>query len=91
MLVNLWNKKYLFGSKEDLIFAVKWIATVFTLGGALATSLSIDPLNIILLNIGSFIFLIWAFLIRCKAMITVNAGLLFIYIVGLVMRATSGG
>lgn len=91
MLVNLWNKKSLFGNKDDLIVVVKWVATVFTLAGAVATSLSIDPLNIILLNVGSFIFLIWAFLIRCKAMITVNAGLLFIYFVGLVMRTSSGG
>jgi hypothetical protein len=69
------------------VVVIKWIATVITLLGALTTSLSIDPLNIYLLNVGSFLFLIWAFMIRCKAMITVNAGLLLIYIMGIILRS----
>jgi hypothetical protein len=56
---------------------------VITLAGALCTSLRIDPLNVYLLNLGSFVFVIWAFRIRDRAMITVNAGLLAIYILGL--------
>lgn len=67
-------------------FVVKWIATVITLMGAIATSLMYDPLNIYLLNLGAFLFLIWGFLIRDKAMITVNAGLLLAYFVGIVIR-----
>jgi hypothetical protein len=69
--------------KEDI---VKWIATVITLGGALCTSLEIDPLNIYLLNVGAFLFLIWGFMIKEKAMIAVNLGLLIIYIVGFIVR-----
>lgn len=65
---------------------VKWIATVVTLSGALATAMMFDPLNIWLLNAGAFLFLIWGFLIKDKAMITVNAGLLAIYIIGIVIR-----
>ena len=65
---------------------IKWIATVITLSGALATALMYDPLNIWLFNIGAFLFLIWGFLIKDKAMITVNAGLLTIYIIGLLVR-----
>ena len=65
---------------------VKWVATVVTLIGALATALMFDPLNIWLLNIGAALFLWWGFLIKDKAMITVNAGLLAIYIVGLMVR-----
>jgi hypothetical protein len=65
---------------------VKWIATIVTLSGALATALMIDPLNIWLLNAGALLFLRWAFMIKDKAMITVNAGLLSIYIVGLMVR-----
>jgi hypothetical protein len=65
---------------------VKWVATVVTLIGALATALMFDPLNIWLLNIGAALFLWWGFLIKDKAMITVNAGLLVIYLIGLWIR-----
>ncbi len=60
-----------------------WTATGLTLAGALCTSLRIDPLNVYLLNVGAALFLWWAFRIRDRAMITVNAGLLAIYVVGL--------
>lgn len=72
--------------RSKLAFFTKWIATVITLGGAIATSLMYDPLNIYLLNLGAFLFLIWGCLIRDKAMITVNAGLLLAYFVGIVIR-----
>ena len=65
---------------------VKWVATAVTLCGALATALMFDPLNIWLLNLGAALFLWWGILIKDKAMITVNAGLLVIYIVGLWVR-----
>ena len=60
-----------------------WTATGLTLAGALMTSLRIDPLNVYLLNVGSATFLWWAIRIRDRAMITVNSGLLSIYILGL--------
>lgn len=68
---------------DRLTVGLKWAGTIITLAGALCTSLRIDPLNVYLLNLGSFVFVIWAFRIRDRAMITVNAGLLAIYIVGL--------
>jgi hypothetical protein len=68
---------------EDII---KWVATGITLLGALATALMYDPLNVYLLNLGAVFFLVWAVMIKEKAMITVNAGLLLIYITGLVVR-----
>jgi hypothetical protein len=68
---------------DGLTWALKWAGTVITLAGALCTSLRIDPLNVYLLNLGSFVFVLWAIRIRERAMITVNAGLLSIYIVGL--------
>lgn len=64
----------------------KWLGTAVTLAGALATALMFDPLNVWLLNLGALLFLIWAFMIKEKAMIVVNAGLLLIYIIGLVVR-----
>ena len=65
---------------------IKWVATAVTLIGSLATALMYDPLNIYLLNLGAFLFLIWGYMIKDKAMITVNAGLLFIYIIGIMVR-----
>jgi hypothetical protein len=65
---------------------IKWLATAVTLVGAVATALMYDPLNIYLLNLGAFLFLIWGYMIKDKAMITVNAGLLFIYIIGIMVR-----
>lgn len=65
---------------------VKWVATVVTLLGALATTLKFDPLNIVLLNAGAILFFVWGFLIKDKAMMTVNFGLLAIYVLGLWMR-----
>jgi hypothetical protein len=70
------------------VLVIKWIATVITLSGAIATALMYDPLNIYLLNLGALLFLWWGFLIKDKAMITVNAGLLSIYIFGLILRAS---
>ena len=63
--------------------ALAWTATGLTLSGALCTSLRIDPLNVYLLNLGSACFLWWACRIQDRAMITVNAGLLGIYMIGL--------
>lgn len=79
LLENVWKKL----NKIDMI---KWLATFVTLGGALATALMFDPLNMWLLNTGAILFLIWGFLIKEKAMIAVNFGLLSIYIFGLFYR-----
>lgn len=68
---------------DRITWALKWAGTMITLAGALCTSLRIDPLNVYLLNIGALLFLWWAVRIRDRAMITVNAGLLGIYVLGL--------
>mgnify|MGYP003344248079 FL=1 len=65
---------------------IKWIATGITLGGAFATALMLDPLNIWLLNLGALLFFIWGCMIKDKAMMTVNFGLLAIYIFGIYYR-----
>jgi hypothetical protein len=71
---------------QPMAFYIKWVATVVTLAGAVFASLGIYPLSAIVLNTGSFLFLIWAVLIRDRAMITVNAGLLSIYTGGLLYK-----
>jgi hypothetical protein len=71
---------------QPIAFYFKWVATVITLTGAVFASVGVYPLSAIVLNTGSFLFLIWAFLIRDRAMITVNAGLLSIYTTGLLYK-----
>jgi len=71
---------------QPIAFYIKWVATVVTLAGAVFASVGIYPLSAIVLNTGSFLFLIWAVLIRDRAMITVNAGLLSIYTGGLLYK-----
>ena len=72
--------------RELVANVFKWVATGVTLSGGLATALMYDPLNIILLNIGALLFLVWGYLIRDLAMITVNSGMLLIYIIGIWVR-----
>ena len=69
-----------------IVNATKWTATTVTLTGAVLASLNIYPACAVVLNLGSFLFLIWSILIRDRAMITVNAGLLTIYTVGLAIK-----
>jgi hypothetical protein len=69
-----------------LVNKIKWVATCITLGGALTTALAMDPLNIWLLNLGALLFFVWACMIKDKAMMTVNFGLLAIYVFGIFFR-----
>jgi len=62
---------------------LKWVACAVTLSGALCTALRIDPMNIYLLNAGAFLYLVWSVRIREWSLVTINAGLLAIYVVGL--------
>jgi hypothetical protein len=66
---------------------LKWVACAVTLAGALCTSLQIDPLNIWLLNLGALLYLVWSVRIREWSLVTINAGLLLIYIVGIFVRS----
>jgi Flp pilus assembly CpaF family ATPase len=65
---------------------IKWVATGITLLGSLCVALSIDPLNVILLNIGAALFIVWGFRIKENAIVVVNSGLLAIYVFGLMLR-----
>jgi hypothetical protein len=69
-----------------IVNTTKWAGTAITLIGAVFASIDIYPLSAIILNLGSFTFLIWSILIRDRAMITVNAGLLSIYSIGLAIK-----
>jgi len=55
---------------KELAHYVKWVATTITLLGAVLASLNIYPYSAITLNIGAGLFLIWAILVKDRAMIT---------------------
>lgn len=74
--------KFFHLSQRQVDSLLKWTGTAITLGGAVLTSLAVDPLNVYFLNTGAFLFLIWAVRIRDGALIAVNAGLLVIYALG---------
>jgi hypothetical protein len=62
---------------------LKWTGMALVIAGALCTSLRIDPLNILLLNAGALVYMIWALRIKEMNLVIVNAVLLAIYAVGL--------
>lgn len=64
----------------------KHLALIATLAGALATSLAWDPLNILLLNLGSILYLYWSLTVRDWNLVAVNGGLLTIYVIGAIIR-----
>jgi hypothetical protein len=76
---------YMLKLGSDLMFnnVLKWTACAVTLSGALCTAMRIDPTNIILLNVGAALYLLWAVRIREANLIVINAALLAIYVVGL--------
>lgn len=66
--------------------AAKHLALILTLAGALATALAWDPLNILLLNVGSILYLYWSYSVRDWNLVAVNGGLLTIYLIGAIIR-----
>ena len=72
--------------KLNLNAILKWTATAFTIGGAVAISLALDPLNIILLNIGSLFWVWWSLRIREYSILTVNIAMMLVYLYGAAIR-----
>jgi hypothetical protein len=65
---------------------LKWLGTALTIAGAVATSLALDPLNVYLFNAGALVWLSAAIRMKEKSLIVVNAGLLVVYIFGVIYR-----
>ncbi len=65
---------------------LKWLGTALTIGGAVATALAIDPLNVYLFNAGAVTWLLAAIRMKEKSLIVVNAGLLAVYLFGIFYR-----
>ena len=73
--------------KKDVNFYLQWSATIVTVLGALFTSMNIYPANVIAFNVGSVIWLIYAVRVKMSSLVAVNAGLLLIYVAGLIKAA----
>ncbi len=71
---------------NQLTTAVKWTALCLTLSGAVLTSWAIDPINIIILNLGCLLYMWWAARVRDLNLFLLNFTLLLIYLVGLIAR-----
>jgi uncharacterized protein with PQ loop repeat len=74
--------------KRELNFYLQWSATVITILGAVFTSLNVYPANVIAFNLGSVLWLIYAIRVKVSSLVAVNAGLLLIYVAGLIRAAS---
>ena len=66
--------------------ACKWVGTIFSSIGALATAGGFDPINIIAFNLGAVFWLLASIRMKDAALMAVNAGLLGIYALGAIVR-----
>jgi len=68
-------------------FYLQWIATAITVLGAGFTAVNIYPANVIAFNLGSVLWLVYAYRIRAKSLIVVNLSMLMIYFAGTIYAA----
>ena len=74
------------GMNKDIVFYLKWLATLVTIAGAICTSINMYPTGPALLNLGAFLWLIVSVMWREWSLIVINATLLAIYTIGLVIK-----
>ena len=65
---------------------LKWLATIFTVVGAVAVSLDYNGWDVSLLFVGSVLWLAWALRIGEWSLVTVNTVMIIIYLWGIVSR-----
>ena len=61
---------------------LEWVATAITIFGAYLTAINNHPLNLYFLNVGSFLWLIWAIRTKKLSIALVNGMMLGIYLYG---------
>lgn len=71
---------------QQLTAVIKWAALCLTLSGAVLTSWAIDPINIIILNLGCLLYMWWASRVRDLNLFLLNSTLLLIYLAGIITR-----
>jgi hypothetical protein len=63
-----------------------WLGCAFVCAGAVCTSFQIDPLNIVFLNLGALVYLIWSIRTKTWNQVVVNTVLIGIYAAGAIIR-----
>jgi hypothetical protein len=61
---------------------LEWVACAVTLGGAALTSFNVYPLNTLVLELGSLLYIVWSIRVRRTSLILVNVVLFLIYLPG---------
>jgi len=69
-----------------MVNIIKWLGSLFTVGGALMTAIDVDPLNIYLFSIGAFCWLYISVRMKDFTLIVLNSSLLLVSLVGLILR-----
>ena len=70
-------------TKGDLSWYIKWVSSIFIIGGMALTSANIFPMNIIIHGIGVTGWLVVGMLWHDRALIFLNAVAIFTYATGL--------
>ena len=69
--------------KGDLSWYIKWVSSIFIIGGMALTSANIFPMNIIIHGIGVTGWLVVGMLLHDRALIFLNAVAIFTYATGI--------
>ena len=64
----------------------KWTGCALVVTGAILTTLNIYPLNIIILNLGTIIYMVWSWRVKEMSIFVVNLSLTLIYTLGIVLN-----
>lgn len=72
--------------KIDTNWWLKWLATVFTVAGAVFVTLDRNLYDVVCLTVGSTLWIIWGLRIREWSIVTVNVLMLVIYTYGIADR-----
>lgn len=69
-----------------MVLLLEWFSVFVTIIGSVLTILKIDPINIYLMNFGSFLWIIWGIVVRRFSIVIVNLVMLIIYMLGILER-----
>jgi len=70
----------------DLDKSLGWLGCALVCAGAVCTSFQIDPLNILFLNAGALVYLVWSIRTKTWNQVVVNTVLIAIYAAGAFIR-----
>ena len=65
---------------------LRWGGVLCIMLGATFVTLNLQPLNVIFLSLGTFMYLIYAWLTKDWALVVLNMFLFLIYIIGVLIR-----